>query len=116
MLREAEITTLLSVPCFDFGCLLCHAQVLLAQGVPSCKHQLWHPNSNVNSISGPPMVSAIDLAKRALVALLKTLAGIYSVNLNLTRDSSDNVVRSAYKRVSVRAHPDRGGREEHQKE
>ena len=100
MLREAEITTLLSVPCFDFGCLLCHAQLLLAQGVPSCKHKLWHPNSNINSISGSPMVSAIDLAKRALVALLKTLAGIYSVNLNLTRDSSDNVVRSAYKRVS----------------
>ena len=34
------------------------------------------------------MVSAIDRTKRALVSLLKTLAGIYGVALNVTRDSA----------------------------
>ena len=35
------------------------------------------------------MVSAIDLAQRKLVALLKTLAGVYHVALSLTRESAD---------------------------
>lgn len=60
------------------------------------------------------MVSAIDLAKRALVTLMKTLAAAYCVTLHITRDSSDEDVRSAYRKVSRKAHPDHGGRVEDQ--
>ena len=35
------------------------------------------------------MVSAIDVAKRVLVTLIKTLAGIYGVVTDVTRDSED---------------------------
>ena len=55
------------------------------------------------------MVSAIDRAKRLLVSLLKTLAAAYGVALKLSRDSSDVDVRSAFKKVSRKAHPDKGG-------
>ena len=60
------------------------------------------------------MVSAIDSAKRVLVALLKTLAAVYSVTLSLTRESTEVEVRSAFRRVSKKAHPDHGGKVEHQ--
>ena len=61
------------------------------------------------------MVSSIDTAKRALVTLLKPLAGIYGLVVFLTRESSDKDLRSAYKKVSRKAHPDHGGLPEHQK-
>ncbi len=61
------------------------------------------------------MASAIDLAKRALVTLLKTLAAAYGTVLSLTRDFPDATVRSAYRKVSRKAHPDHGGDPEHQK-
>ena len=46
------------------------------------------------------MVSETDRTKRALVSLLKTLAGIYAVTLNVTRESSDKDVSSAYRKLS----------------
>jgi len=55
------------------------------------------------------MVSASDRAKRVLVSLLRTLAATYGVVLQLSRDSSDVDVRSAFKKVSRKAHPDQGG-------
>ncbi len=55
------------------------------------------------------MVSAIDRAKRLLVSLLKTLAATYGVVLQLSRDSSDAAVHSAFRKVSRKAHPDQGG-------
>ena len=61
------------------------------------------------------MVSAIDLAKRALVKQLKRLALVYKVVVTLDRDSSDAQVRTAYRKVSARTHPDHRGDEEHQK-
>jgi hypothetical protein len=61
------------------------------------------------------MVSAIDRAKRALIALVKTLAAVYNVVINLNRDSPDSAVRTAYRKVSRRAHPDHGGRADDQK-
>ena len=61
------------------------------------------------------MVSAIDLARRSLVALLKALAKTYGVVLALTRDSSDAQIKTAVRKVSLKAHPDRGGKEEDQK-
>ena len=61
------------------------------------------------------MVSAIDYAKRSLVALLKALAKTYGVVLELSRDSSDTQVKTAARKVSLKAHPDHGGSEDDQK-
>mgnify|MGYP000647761293 CR=1 FL=1 len=61
------------------------------------------------------MVSGVDTAKRMLVTLLKSLAGIYGVVLVLTRESTDKEVKVAYKKVSRKTHPDQGGQPERQK-
>ena len=61
------------------------------------------------------MVSAIGLAKRAFVIVLKSLAASYGLDLGLTRDSPDNAIRNAYRKVSRKVHPDQGGDEEQQK-
>ena len=61
------------------------------------------------------MVSAVDLAKRALVSLVKTLSAIYGLSFSLTRDSLDAAVRTAYRKLSRKTHPDHGGNLEHQK-
>ena len=55
------------------------------------------------------MVSAIDRAKRALVALLKRLAAVYLVELSLTPESANTVVRTGYRKLSRKSHPDHGG-------
>ena len=49
-------------------------------------------------------------AKRALVAILKSLGRTYGVPVQLTRASTDAAVRGAYRRVFLRAHPDTGGK------
>ena len=51
------------------------------------------------------MVSALDQAKRALVALLRTLAAAYACSVKVTRDSADAEVRTAYRAVSPRSAP-----------
>ena len=56
------------------------------------------------------MPSAIDLAKRALVSLLRTFAAAYGVALTLKRDAPDREVSGAYRKVSLKTHPDRGGK------
>ena len=61
------------------------------------------------------MVSAIDLAKRALVVLLKSLEAVYGLSLGLRRDSPDDEIRKACRKVSKKVHPDRGGDTEQQK-
>ena len=65
--------------------------------------------------SYPAMVAAIDRAKRALVTLLLALASKYNVVLDLRRESADEVVRKAFRKVSLKTHPDRGGDPEEQK-
>ena len=60
------------------------------------------------------MVSAIDRAKRALVTLLRALATAYGLAFDLTRDSPDRAIRSTYRKVSRRTHPDHGGKAEDQ--
>ena len=57
---------------------------------------------------GSMPVSVVEQGKRALVAALKSVARTYGVRVDLTRDSPDAAVRSAYCRVFLRAHPDKG--------
>ena len=59
------------------------------------------------------MPTVVEQAKRALVTALKSLARTYGVRVDLTHESSDAAVRSAYRRVFRRAHPDKGGSAEH---
>ena len=47
--------------------------------------------------------------KRALVTLLLELARVYNLTLNLNRDSQDDAVKSTFRKVIVRAHPDKAG-------
>ena len=61
------------------------------------------------------MVSELDRAKRALVTLIKSLAALYSVVVEVVRDSDDAVIRGAFRKVSRKVHPDRGGNEADQK-
>ena len=58
------------------------------------------------------MPSATTLAKRALVRLLLSLATAYRVRVNVNRESEDKAVVTAYKRVTLKVHPDKGGRTE----
>ena len=58
-------------------------------------------------------MSAPLAKKRALVKVLLTLAAFYSVQVAVTRDSPDSAVQGAYRRVSLKAHPDKGGSLEH---
>ena len=48
-------------------------------------------------------------ARRALVKLLLTLAAVYHAVLDLRRDSCDNDVNKAFKKLIVKVHPDKGG-------
>ena len=60
-------------------------------------------------------MSALQLAKRALVTLLLALARQYNIVLALNRDSKDDVVLTALKKVARKVHPDKGGSGEDQK-
>ena len=55
--------------------------------------------------------------KRALVKLLLAIAREFSIILSINRDSSDAQIKTAYKKVLVRVHPDKpGGSTERTKE
>ena len=58
-------------------------------------------------------VSPALSARRALVKLLLTLASLYSVAVDLNRDSCDKTVATAFKKVFLKAHPDKGGTDQH---
>ena len=61
------------------------------------------------------MVSAADAAKRELVKLLRSLSLVYSLVFALARDSADADVLKCFRQVCRKAHPDKGGKLEHQK-
>ena len=61
------------------------------------------------------MVSHRDTCKRALVSLLRILATLYGCCVGVTRESLDCDVRKAYRTVSKKVHPDKGGNAEDQK-
>ena len=54
------------------------------------------------------MSSRSQLAKRAFVKVLLALAATYGLELRLNRDSGDDAVSAAYRRVMKRVHPDKG--------
>ena len=54
--------------------------------------------------------STVTVAKRALVSSLLRLAVAYHVVIAANRDSADRVVTDGYKKVILKAHPDKGGR------
>ena len=55
------------------------------------------------------MPSETEVAKRAFVKLLRELAVKYEVPLPITRDSPNKDIEKAFRKVSVKAHPDEGG-------
>jgi tRNA G26 N,N-dimethylase Trm1 len=55
------------------------------------------------------MPSVVEKAKRALVKVLLALAAAYNVRVQVQRDSSERVVTTAFKRVALKVHPDKGG-------
>ena len=61
------------------------------------------------------VVSAIDLSKRALVTLVNGLANVHAVALGIARESSDGDVHRAYRKLSKKCHPDKGGKRGHQR-
>ena len=67
-------------------------------------------------IALPPermVVSAAQTARRSLVKVCKSLANIYAVRLEVGGDSRDDVVLKAFRHLSLKVHPDKGGRLEH---
>ena len=55
------------------------------------------------------MPSEADVAKRELVKVLREVAVKYRVPLSLARESSRKDVEKAFRKVSCKAHPDKGG-------
>lgn len=56
----------------------------------------------------------VQAAKRALVSLICALAQVYNVQVRCKRDSPDDVVLKDFRRLALKAHPDRGGQPAHQ--
>ena len=54
-------------------------------------------------------VSPLQAAKRALVTLLLALAAAYNIAIAINRESEDEAIKKAFRRVILKAHPDKGG-------
>ena len=57
-------------------------------------------------------LSPVQRAKRAFVSVLLTLATAYGLHVDVTRESGDETVQAAYRKVSRSVHPDKGGCDE----
>lgn len=55
---------------------------------------------------------AAQLAKRAFVKVLLALAAAYDIAVTVNRDSSDDLLLKAYRRVVLWVHTDKGGTKE----
>ena len=61
-------------------------------------------------------MSPAGALKRALVTLLLSLARQFEITLSVSRDSPDDPIKKAFRKVILRVHPDRpGGSVEHTK-
>ena len=47
--------------------------------------------------------------KRALATLLLELARVYGLKMSLNRDSADDVVKKNFRKIMLRARPDKAG-------
>ena len=56
--------------------------------------------------------SKVGVATRAVVNVLLALARAYELVLNVNRDSPRECLVKAYKKLLLKAHPDKGGRKE----
>ena len=56
--------------------------------------------------------SKLQVARRALVILIKALAAQYQIVVSVSRDAADKDVTAAFKRVALKVHPDKGGNED----
>ena len=54
-------------------------------------------------------VSPTQATKRAFITVLLYLARNYCLTLPVSRDSEDKVVLAAFRKVALKAHPDKGG-------
>ena len=54
-------------------------------------------------------VSGLSRAKRAFVSVLLYVAASYGVVVKVNRDTADEVLLAAYRRVVLKAHADKGG-------
>ena len=61
----------------------------------------------------PMVVSLYQQAMRPFVKVLLTLARVYKIALAINRDASEKDLTKAYKRVALKAHPDKGGSDDH---
>ena len=57
-------------------------------------------------------VTPLQAAKRVFVSLLLTLARAYEIAVKINRESPDKDVKAAFRKVSLKVHPDKGGRSE----
>ena len=64
-------------------------------------------NSNLPRVAS----SSYWLAKHAFISLLLSLARAYHLIVDVNRDSSDPQVQKAYRRVLLKVHPEKEGRE-----
>ena len=55
------------------------------------------------------MPSPLDVSKRALVALLRSLGLAFGCPVTVTRDSSEQQVKGAFRSVARKVHPDKPG-------
>ena len=62
------------------------------------------------------MGSQVQAKKRAFVKILLRIAALYRFVCNVNRDSSDAELGTAFRKVSAKCHPDKGGDAEHSKQ
>ena len=55
------------------------------------------------------VASAKQLAKRAFLTILLEVARLYGLQPNINRESGDGDLEKTWKKVILRAHPDKGG-------
>ena len=56
------------------------------------------------------MVSDVEKAKRAFIVVIRSLSVLYNCCFDISRDSADTAITKAYRALSRKVHPDKGGR------
>ena len=65
-------------------------------------------NSRIHLILFIVVTPASQLAKRALLVVMRALASLYSCTLTCHRDSTDQQILTNCRKLALRAHPDHG--------